>query len=57
MVDKECPLREGALDITKEVVIPKAVPPGKYTVTAEAFTKDQADGGKRITCMEGDIRF
>lgn len=57
MADKKCPIEKGAFNITKEVVIPKAVPPGKYHVTAAAFTKDEADGGKKITCLEGQIKF
>lgn len=57
MVDKECPLSEGTLEILKDVAIPKEVPPGKYVVTADVYTKAEAEGGKKITCMTGTIVF
>jgi len=57
VIGKECPLEKGQLNILKEVAIPREVPPGKYAVTAEAVTKDEAEGGKKITCLKGDIQF
>jgi hypothetical protein len=56
IIDKKCPLEKGAFNVTKEVAIPKA-PPGKYRVTVAAYTKDEADGGKKITCLEGKVTF
>lgn len=52
-IDLECPLKEGVLSITKEVDIPKQVPPGKYTVLAHALTADKED----ITCLESTVVF
>ena len=39
--------------ITKEVEIPEEVPPGKYLVTARAFTKDD----EYITCLTATVEF
>jgi len=52
-VDLECPLKEGEMALTKDVKIPKEVPKGKYTVMAEAYTKDK----KKITCLEAVVYF
>lgn len=41
------------MEITKEVDIPRQVPPGKYTVYADVKTVDK----KEITCMEATIVF
>ncbi|KAI1268900.1 ML domain-containing protein [Xylariaceae sp. FL1019] len=52
-VDMECPIDKGVLSITKSVEIPKEVPPGTYTVTADVFTKDD----KPITCLQATVKF
>lgn len=52
-VDMECPIEEGQQLIMKEVEIPSEVPPGKYTVNARAYTKDD----EFITCLSGYVEF
>jgi hypothetical protein len=39
-VDLECPIKKGELALTKDVELPKQIPPGKYTVLADVVTKD-----------------
>ena len=41
------------MELTKEVDIPKQVPPGKYTVLADVNTVDK----EKITCMESTVSF
>jgi hypothetical protein len=57
VIDEECPLPKGPVNVTKQVDIPGAVPDGRYKVQAEVWTKPEKDGGKKITCMKGDITF
>ncbi|KAL4783658.1 ML domain-containing protein [Aspergillus varians] len=53
-VDLECPLEEGPLVLTREVELPAQIPPGKYTVHADVFDKDD----RRITCLDAkNIQF
>ncbi|KAI1323187.1 ML domain-containing protein [Xylariaceae sp. FL0255] len=52
-VDLECPIEEGVLSFTKSVAIPAEVPPGKYTVTADVYTKDD----EPITCLQATVTF
>ncbi|KFY60497.1 hypothetical protein V496_05315 [Pseudogymnoascus sp. VKM F-4515 (FW-2607)] len=52
-VDLECPLKAGQTKITKEVDLPSQIPPGKYTVTADVFTKDD----RQITCLSATVQF
>jgi len=52
-VDLECPIKKGVLSITKEVEIPKEVPPGKYNVYAEVVNAD----GTPITCLQASVTF
>ncbi|KAI9054672.1 hypothetical protein LZ554_001824 [Drepanopeziza brunnea f. sp. 'monogermtubi'] len=52
-VDMECPIKKGPITITKDVELPKEIPPGKYSVFADAYTKD----GKHITCLEATVQF
>ncbi|RMZ86439.1 hypothetical protein DV736_g6332, partial [Chaetothyriales sp. CBS 134916] len=47
-IDLSCPLKEGPLLITREVDIPRQVPPGKYTVHADVNTVDKEE----VTCLE-----
>ncbi|KAL8822971.1 MAG: hypothetical protein Q9191_006302 [Dirinaria sp. TL-2023a] len=51
-IDEECPV-EGPKTITKTVQLPKEIPPGKYTVLADVFTKDK----DKITCLQAQITF
>ncbi|KAF8252267.1 hypothetical protein K440DRAFT_526641, partial [Wilcoxina mikolae CBS 423.85] len=46
-VDLECPVSDGKRILKKSVDIPKQIPPGTYTVIANAYTVD----GRRITCI------
>ncbi|QDS69698.1 hypothetical protein FKW77_009751 [Venturia effusa] len=52
-VDLECPLEKGELKLTKDVDLPKEIPPGNYHVLADVYTKD----GKKITCLTAAFRF
>ncbi|KAB8069014.1 Phosphatidylglycerol/phosphatidylinositol transfer protein [Aspergillus leporis] len=53
-VDLKCPLETGDMTLTKQVDLPKQIPPGRYTVHADVFTRDD----ERITCLEAhNIEF
>ncbi|KAF2748601.1 phosphatidylglycerol/phosphatidylinositol transfer protein precursor [Sporormia fimetaria CBS 119925] len=52
-VDLKCPLDKGEMTLTKDVDLPKQIPPGKYTVLADVFTKD----GDKITCLTATVVF
>jgi len=52
-VDLKCPLDEGQTTLTKEVNLPKQIPPGKYTVLADVTSKD----GNKITCLTAQVWF
>ena len=52
-VDLECPLKKGELALTKDVELPKQIPPGKYTVLADVVSKDE----KKITCLSATVEF
>ncbi|TLD26780.1 hypothetical protein PspLS_04794 [Pyricularia sp. CBS 133598] len=52
-VDLDCPIDEGKLDIVKSVDLPNEIPPGKYTVFADVYTKDN----KKISCLTAEVRF
>ncbi|RHZ55070.1 ML domain-containing protein [Aspergillus thermomutatus] len=53
-VDLECPLEKGEMTLTKQVDLPSHIPPGKYNVHADVYTKD----GKKITCLDArNIEF
>jgi len=52
-VDLECPLEKGETIITKEVELPKEIPPGKYTVLADVYTVDD----RKITCLTATVVF
>ncbi|QSZ33120.1 hypothetical protein DSL72_002706 [Monilinia vaccinii-corymbosi] len=53
-VDLECPVDKGKIKITKDVDLPKEIPPGTYSVFADAYTKD---GKEHIICLEATITF
>jgi len=52
-VDMECPIEEGKTTVTKDVAIPAQVPPGKYAVVADVFSKDD----KPIICLQANVEF
>lgn len=53
-VDLECPLEKGEMTLTKQVELPRQIPPGKYTVHADVYTKDD----KHVTCLQArNIEF
>ncbi|KAJ5881656.1 uncharacterized protein N7529_000328 [Penicillium soppii] len=49
-VDLECPLEKGKMVLTKEVELPKQIPPGKYSVLADVY--NQAD--QQVTCLKAE---
>jgi hypothetical protein len=53
-VDLKCPIKKGKTTITKDVELPKEIPPGTYTVFADAYTKG---GEKKIVCLEATVSF
>jgi hypothetical protein len=52
-VDLECPIEKGEKIITKEIDLPKEVPPGTYEVLADVYDKDD----KKITCLTAEVKF
>ncbi|ODV60622.1 ML domain-containing protein [Ascoidea rubescens DSM 1968] len=52
-VDMSCPITKGPRTIKKVVELPKEIPPGKYTVKAQAFT----DEDEYITCLTASVTF
>ncbi|KAH8590429.1 putative Phosphatidylglycerol/phosphatidylinositol transfer protein [Bisporella sp. PMI_857] len=54
-VDLECPIKKGETVIRKDVELPKEIPPGTYTVFADAYTKRPES--KKILCLEATVTF
>jgi hypothetical protein len=52
-VDLKCPIKKGKTTFKKDVAIPNEVPPGTYTVFADAYTKDD----EPIVCLEATVTF
>jgi hypothetical protein len=52
-VDLECPIEKGEISILKSVELPKEIPPGKYTVQADVYSKDD----EHITCLTATVAF
>ncbi|PGH35937.1 hypothetical protein GX50_01262 [[Emmonsia] crescens] len=52
-VDLKCPLEKGRMSFSKQVDLPKEIPPGKYTVLADVYTKEK----ERITCLQAEVTF
>jgi len=52
-VDLKCPLKKGETELTKDVDLPKQIPPGKYSVIADVYTKDE----DKITCLTATVEF
>lgn len=51
--DLDCPLEKGEMSLTKEVDLPREIPPGQYTVLADVLTEN----GDKITCLTAKIAF
>ena len=51
--DLKCPLKKGELALTKDVDLPREIPPGTYTVLADVYTEE----GDKITCLTAKIAF
>ncbi|KAF2637532.1 hypothetical protein P280DRAFT_472240 [Massarina eburnea CBS 473.64] len=51
--DLECPLDKGEMKLTKDVDLPREIPPGTYTVLADVYDKE----GEKITCLTSKISF
>ncbi|KAK5107998.1 hypothetical protein LTR62_008892 [Meristemomyces frigidus] len=59
-VDLECPLsKDKETSLSKEVHLPKEIPPGKYTVMADvvAAKVEGEDVQKKITCLTAVVEF
>ncbi|GAB7363684.1 hypothetical protein MBLNU230_g4252t1 [Neophaeotheca triangularis] len=52
-VDLECPIKKGETKLTKEVDLPKEIPPGKYTVIADVYTEEK----EKVTCLTATVQF
>ena len=53
-VDLECPLhKDKETSLSKDVDLPKEIPPGKYTVVADVYTKND----KKVTCLTATVEF
>ena len=53
-VNLECPLhKDKETSLSKDVDLPKEIPPGKYTVVADVLTKE----GDKITCLTATVEF
>ncbi|KAL3233028.1 Phosphatidylglycerol/phosphatidylinositol transfer protein [Nakaseomyces bracarensis] len=50
----QCPIQKGKYNkLSKDIDIPQEVPPGKYMVTARAYTAED----DLITCITGEVYF
>jgi len=54
-VDLSCPIHKGKTTIVKDVQLPKEIPPGTYTVFADAYTARPES--KKIICLEATVTF
>ncbi|KAH9824494.1 phosphatidylglycerol/phosphatidylinositol transfer protein-like [Teratosphaeria destructans] len=53
-LDIECPLeKDEEVKLTKEVDLPSQIPPGKYTVVADVYTKSE----EKVTCLTATVEF
>ena len=50
-IDENCPIEKGWRNIKQEFELPPEVPPGRYIVSARAYTKDD----KYITCLTATV--
>ncbi|RJE27064.1 phosphatidylglycerol phosphatidylinositol transfer protein [Aspergillus sclerotialis] len=49
-VGLSCPLEKGEQTLTKSVDLPREIPPGKYSVRADVYDKNE----KQVTCLEAE---
>ncbi|KAK3691179.1 Phosphatidylglycerol/phosphatidylinositol transfer protein [Vermiconidia calcicola] len=52
-VDLKCPIEKGEMTLEKDVDLPKEIPPGKYHVIADVYTKDE----DKVTCLTATVEF
>ncbi|KAK1829005.1 Phosphatidylglycerol/phosphatidylinositol transfer protein [Podospora conica] len=52
-VDLECPIEKGKISITKDIALPREIPPGKYIVNADVYSVDD----EHITCLTATVSF
>ncbi|EFY84185.1 phosphatidylglycerol / phosphatidylinositol transfer protein [Metarhizium acridum CQMa 102] len=52
-VDLSCPLEPGKIVLTKSMDMPSAIPPGVYTVLADAYTEED----ENISCLKATVNF
>lgn len=52
-VDLKCPIEKGKTTLSKDVDLPKEIPPGKYRVIADVETEDE----EKITCLTAEVTF
>jgi len=52
-VDLTCPIEKGLVAITKAVEMPKEIPPGKYNIFADVYSRDDDP----ITCLTATVVF
>ncbi|KAJ3091830.1 Phosphatidylglycerol/phosphatidylinositol transfer protein [Quaeritorhiza haematococci] len=52
-VGRECPLKEGPLELSHDLDIPNEIPPGKFTVTIHVDTPQNDE----ITCISARLQF
>ncbi|KAF7325462.1 hypothetical protein MKEN_00394500 [Mycena kentingensis (nom. inval.)] len=52
-VSVQCPVSEGTYSVKQVVKLPKEIPPAKFTVVVNAFTKDDDD----VLCLKLDADF
>ena len=53
-VDLACPLKKDEeTHLTKAVELPREIPPGKYSVIADVYNKDE----KKVTCLTATVEF
>jgi len=52
-IDKECPIKKGEITVSKDVDIPNEIPPGKYTVLADVYSKDD----EHMVCLTAAVVF
>ncbi|KAJ2897084.1 Phosphatidylglycerol/phosphatidylinositol transfer protein [Zalerion maritima] len=52
-VDMDCPVEKGVVSIVKTVDLPNEIPPGKYNVFADVYTKDD----EPVTCLTASVTF
>ncbi|EGS21193.1 putative phosphatidylglycerol protein [Thermochaetoides thermophila DSM 1495] len=52
-VELTCPIEKGKIEIFKTIDLPKEIPPGRYIVQADVYSKDD----EHITCLTATVYF